>query len=112
MVSVITDSKSTSWLTSTSSIVAQLAKLDGLKVIGSTGSDAKVKYLKDELGLDYAFNYKSESVDEALSNAGPVDIYYDNVGGATLEAAIDHLNDWSRIIVCTTMAIATVWLSF
>jgi len=81
-------------------IVCQIAKIYGLKVIGSTGSDHKVKFLLEEVGIDHAFNYKTFSPSDALSKWGPIDIYWDNVGGSTLEAAIDHCNVRARIISC------------
>lgn len=92
------------------SVVAQLAKLDGLKVIGSAGSDDKVGYLVNELKLDYAFNYNKEGIDDALSKLGPIDIYYDNVGGEALETTINHLNNWSRIIVSRSTKFIEVYL--
>lgn len=61
-----------------SSLVVQFAKLAGMKVIASTGSDDKVKYLQQDLGADYAFNYKTMSVGEALEHNGPINIYWDN----------------------------------
>lgn len=82
-------------------MVVQLAKLAGLKVIGSTGDDAKVKYLK-ELGVDVAFNYKKESVWDVLKENGPIDIYFDNTGGEQLDAALLHAAPQdARFIVCT-----------
>jgi len=81
------------------SIVAQLAKLAGLKVIGSTGDDAKVKWLK-ELELDVAFNYKTTNVADVLKEHGPIDIYFDNVGGETLDIAIENTKQFGRIILC------------
>ena len=84
-------------------IVGQLARLSGCKTIGSAGSDDKVNYLINELGFDAAFNYKSAaSVANALEVAAPdgIDIYFDNVGGITLEAALDQANDFSRFIQC------------
>ncbi|KAF8588807.1 alcohol dehydrogenase [Ramaria rubella] len=81
-------------------IVVQLAKMAGLKVIASTGSDHKVKYLEAELGVDHAFNYKTTPVQEALAKHGPIDIFWDNVGGQTLEAAIEHANVRGRILAC------------
>jgi len=59
-------------------MVCQLAKLAGLKVIGSTGSEDKVKYLLEEIGIDHAFNYNSISPSDALAKWGPIDIYWDN----------------------------------
>lgn len=84
---------------SVGSMVAQFAKLKGLKVIGSAGSDEKVKWLTEELGVDHAFNYKSMKPTEALKRYGPIDIYWDNVGGEALEGAIEHSAYKGRIIV-------------
>lgn len=85
------------------SIAVQLAKLAGLKVIGSTGDDAKVKYLKEELGVDVAFNYKTESVWDVLKEHGPIDIYFDNVGGEQLDAALLYARQkGARILVRIT----------
>ncbi|KAK7848209.1 nadph-dependent oxidoreductase 2-alkenal reductase [Quercus suber] len=81
----------------------QLAKLKGCRVIGSTGSDEKVKLIKEEFGYDDAFNYKTETdLDAALSKYFPngIDIYFDNVGGEMLEAVHNHVNRHARIPVC------------
>ncbi|KAF3925156.1 Zeta-crystallin [Dactylellina cionopaga] len=84
------------------SLVGQLAKREGLRVVGSAGSDEKVKYLIEELKFDAAFNYKTEPPKEALAKYIPegLDIYYDNVGGETLEAAIDNAKTGARFIEC------------
>ncbi len=84
----------------TGSIVCQLAKLAGCKVIGTTGSDAKAQWLLDELGLDAAFNYNRPDLREAIRQACPegVDVFIDHAGGCQLEAAIDLLNPRGRII--------------
>lgn len=85
------------------SVVGQIAKLKGAKrVIGSAGSAAKVAYLVDELGFDTAFNYKDGPVREQLAAAAPdgVDVYFDNVGGEHLEAALAVMNVHGRIAVC------------
>ncbi|KAK4058118.1 hypothetical protein OIO90_000857 [Microbotryomycetes sp. JL221] len=79
-------------------IVCQLAKRDGLKVVGSAGDDQKVAFLND-LGVDVAFNYKTESTDEYLKS-NPPDIYYDNVGGETLDTVFKHINKYGRIVAC------------
>ncbi|GJJ15203.1 hypothetical protein Clacol_009479 [Clathrus columnatus] len=80
--------------------VVQLAKAQGLKVIASAGSDEKVNYAKS-LGADVAFNYKTKSIGEVLDRLGHgIDIYWDNVGGEVLEAALDALNPFGRIIMC------------
>ncbi|KAF8976646.1 hypothetical protein BGZ46_008097 [Entomortierella lignicola] len=83
-------------------LAGQLAKSWGLTVIGSAGTDEKVDYLLKEAGFDHAFNYKKQSTHEALKTLAPkgIDIYFENVGGETLEAALDHLNTFGRIIAC------------
>ena len=80
-------------------IVWQLAKLEGLKVIGSVGSDEKLAFIEKELGFDGGFNYKKENPVKALERLAPdgIDIYYENVGGEQLEAAIGALNPFGRI---------------
>ncbi|KAG6657790.1 2-alkenal reductase (NADP(+)-dependent)-like [Carya illinoinensis] len=81
----------------------QLAKLKGCRVVGSTGSDEKVKLIKDDFGYDDAFNYKKETdLDAALSKYFPdgIDIYFDNVGGEMLEAVLNHVNKYARIPIC------------
>lgn len=81
-------------------VAVQLAKLAGLRVIGSTGDDNKMKYLKEELGVDVAFNYKKQSVWDVLKENGPIDIYFDNVGGEQLDAALEAATPkGSRFIV-------------
>ncbi len=84
------------------SIAGQLASLEGCRVVGSVGSDAKVAFVTDELGFDAAFNYKSVDLDDALAEACPdgVDVYFDNVGGAHLQAALEAMNDFGRIVEC------------
>jgi NADPH-dependent curcumin reductase CurA len=84
------------------SLVAQMAKLRGNRVIGSAGSDAKVAYLLDELGVDAAFNYRSAPLPELLREAAPdgIDVYFDNVGGDHLEAAIGALRRHGRVAIC------------
>ncbi|KAK2784944.1 hypothetical protein FQN53_008130 [Emmonsiellopsis sp. PD_33] len=83
-------------------VVGQLAKHEGLRVIGSVGSDAKLEYIINDLGFDGGFNYKKEKPADALKRLAPqgIDIYYENVGGEHLEAAIDALNNWGRIVAC------------
>ncbi|KAG0242776.1 hypothetical protein BGW41_003452 [Actinomortierella wolfii] len=82
-------------------LVGQLAKLQGLHVIGSAGSDDKVAYLK-EIGFDYAFNYKTQNTLDELRKAAPngIDIYFENVGGETLDAVLTVMNTYGRIIAC------------
>ena len=88
------------------SIVAQLAKIRGHRVIGSAGSPAKVAYLLDELGLDATFDYHAGAVSDQLRRAAPdgIDVYFDNVGGDHLEAAIDALRRGGRIAVCGSVS--------
>jgi NADPH-dependent curcumin reductase CurA len=87
-------------------MAGQLAKLRGCKVIGSAGSPEKVKFLRDECGFDIAFNYKTGPMREQLALEVPdgIDVYYDNVGGETLEAALAALRVNGRIIACGGIA--------
>ncbi|RLV08593.1 NADP-dependent oxidoreductase [Streptomyces griseocarneus] len=83
--------------------VGQIAKLKGAsRVIGSAGSDEKVRMLTEEYGFDAAFNYKDGPVAEQLAAAAPdgIDVYFDNVGGEHLEAAISSLKPHGRVTVC------------
>jgi NADPH-dependent curcumin reductase CurA len=84
------------------SLAAQFAKLRGHTVIGSAGSDEKVAFLLDDLGVDAAFNYRAGPVDEQLRAAAPdgIDVYFDNVGGDHLEAALACLRPWGRVALC------------
>ncbi|MEU3399081.1 NADPH-dependent curcumin reductase CurA [Streptomyces filamentosus] len=87
--------------------VGQLARLKGAsRVIGSAGSDEKVKWLVEELGFDAAFNYKNGPVRDQLREAAPdgIDVYFDNVGGDHLEAAISSLNVHGRAAICGMIA--------
>ncbi|BCJ40634.1 NADP-dependent oxidoreductase [Actinoplanes ianthinogenes] len=89
------------------SVAGQVAKLRGAKrVIGSAGSAEKVRYLVDELGFDAAFNYKDAPVRDQLREAAPdgIDVYFDNVGGDHLEAAISSLNKYGRVALCGAIA--------
>lgn len=83
-------------------VAGQLAKLRGCRVIGSAGSADKVKRLVEECGFDAAFNYKTGPVLEQLNLAAPdgIDVYFDNVGGESLEAALSALRVHGRIIAC------------
>ncbi|MEU4089734.1 NADP-dependent oxidoreductase [Streptomyces aureus] len=88
--------------------VGQIARLKGAsRVIGSAGSDEKVKLLVEEYGFDAAFNYKNGPVAEQLREAAPdgVDVYFDNVGGDHLEAAIGQLNRDGRIAICGMISV-------
>ena len=89
------------------SVAGQLAKLRGCRVIGSAGSPEKVAFLLEECGFDSAFNYKAGSLLKQLHTAAPdgIDVYYDNVGGQALEAALSVLRIHGRIIACGGISI-------
>ena len=80
-------------------LVGQLAKHEGLKVVGSVGSDEKLSFIRKELNFDEGFNYKKEQPSDALKRLAPkgIDIYFDNVGGEHLDAAIAAMNNYGRI---------------
>ena len=84
------------------SVAAQIAKIKGCYVVGSTGSADKAAWLKDEVGLDAVINYKETPIRKALEDATPkgIDVYFDNVGGDHLEAALRRINTLGRIPVC------------
>ncbi|KAF4520438.1 hypothetical protein B566_EDAN004010 [Ephemera danica] len=86
--------------------VGQIAKIKGCRVIGFAGSDEKVKWLKDEIGFDAAYNYNSIDVDDALKEAAPkgVDCYFDNVGCEMSSKVMTHMNSFGRIAVCGAIA--------
>jgi hypothetical protein len=83
-------------------VAGQLAKLRGCRVIGSAGSMEKVVFLREECGFDAAFDYNAGPLLEQLNVEAPdgIDVYFDNVGGATLEAALSALRVHGRIIAC------------
>jgi NADPH-dependent curcumin reductase CurA len=84
------------------SVAAQIAKIKGCYVVGSAGSDDKCRWLKEDLKLDAAINYKKEELRSALKSAAPrgIDVYFDNVGGEHLNAALPRMNALGRIAVC------------
>ncbi|MFD3438037.1 NADP-dependent oxidoreductase [Streptomyces sp. NPDC058685] len=87
--------------------VGQLARIKGAsRVIGSAGSDEKVKLLVEEYGFDAAFNYKNGPVAQQLKEAAPdgIDVYFDNVGGEHLEAALSSFNVHGRATICGMIA--------
>ena len=81
-------------------LVGQIAKILGCKVIGTTGHDSKVQWLKD-LGFDIVYNYKSVDLNEALKNDVPegIDVFYDNVGGPASSTVWSHMNLNGRVVV-------------
>lgn len=87
---------------SVGSMVGQIAKAEGLNVIGTAGTDEKCQWLTDELGFDAAINYKSDDLSEKLAASAPngVDLYFENTGGAVQHAVFDLMNAHGRIMVC------------
>lgn len=83
-------------------LVGQIAKTLGLRVVGSAGSDEKVAYLLNELKFDAAFNYKNGDILTSLKAAAPegINIYFDNVGGRHLEAALEWMLPRGRVVIC------------
>lgn len=91
---------------SVGSMVGQIAKAEGLRVIGTAGTDEKCRWLEDELGFDKAINYKSEDLAREISDATPdgVDIYFENTGGAVQHITFNRMNVHGRIVVCGMIA--------
>jgi len=91
---------------STGSLAAQIAKNLGARVIGIAGGPRKKAWLVSDLRLDAAIDYKAEDVGARLGELAPqgIDVYFDNVGGAILEAALDHLAIGARIALCGAIA--------
>ncbi len=84
-------------------VVCQIAKIKGCRVIGSAGSREKVAWLKTEAGIDDAFNYKETG--DLAAEVGKqcplgIGVYFENVGGSHLEAALEHMNPFGRIVMC------------
>ena len=89
-------------------VAGQIARMQGCRVVGSAGSAEKLAHVTGTLGFDAAFNYKTvPSIAAALEEHCPygIDIYFDNVGGETLEAVIDRINPRARIAVCGQIAV-------
>ncbi|KAF2802821.1 NAD(P)-binding protein [Mytilinidion resinicola] len=88
-------------------LVGQLAKKEGTVFTGIVGNKEKLRYVVEELGFDAAINYKAEeSIGEALKRIAPqgIDVYFDNVGGEILEAVIENMNWFGRIVACGTVS--------
>jgi NADPH-dependent curcumin reductase CurA len=81
------------------SVVSQIAKIKGCRAVGIAGSDAKCRYVVEELGLDACLSYRTQDLSRRLAEACPsgIDVYYDNVGGTVLEAVLRHINRGARI---------------
>ncbi|MDB1086075.1 NADP-dependent oxidoreductase [Streptomyces sp. ACA25] len=84
------------------SVVGQIAKLKGCRVVGIAGGARKCRYLTEELGFDAAIDYREEDVREALREHAPkgVDVYFDNVGGDILDAVLTRLARGARVVIC------------
>ena len=91
---------------SVGSVVGQIAKIKGCRVVGITGGDDKRRYLVDELGFDAAVDHRAANFSAALREACPngVDIYFENVGGAVLQAAWPLMAEFGRIVLCGMIA--------
>ena len=91
---------------SVGSMVGQIAKAEGLRVVGTAGSDEKCRWLEDDLGFDKAINYKSADLAKQLIEATPdgVDLYFENTGGAVQHIVFNRMNVHGRIIVCGMIA--------
>lgn len=86
----------------TGSVAGQIAKLNGCRVVGIAGSDDKCRWLTEEIGFDAAINYRTQNVAKALKDACPdgIDVFFDNVGGEILEAALANLALRGRVVMC------------
>ncbi|TVS18050.1 MAG: NADP-dependent oxidoreductase [Gammaproteobacteria bacterium] len=89
------------------SLAGQIAKIKGCRVLGSAGSDEKVRHLTDDLGFDYAFNYREGDLLARLREGAPdgLDVYFDNIGADHLEAALFHMRQFGRIALCGAIAV-------
>lgn len=84
------------------SVVGQIAKIKGCRVVGIAGSPEKISFLKEELGFDAVINYKTDNIKQALKEACPngIDVYFDNVGGEITDLVLRRMNFHSRIALC------------
>ncbi|MHA2096229.1 MAG: NADP-dependent oxidoreductase [Candidatus Hodarchaeales archaeon] len=89
------------------SLVGQIGKIKGCKVIGIAGTEKKCHWITKELGFDAAINYKTESVHTRLKELCPegVDIYFDNVGGEILDTVLGQINRFGRIVSCGMISV-------
>ncbi|MEP5254241.1 MAG: NADP-dependent oxidoreductase [Winogradskyella arenosi] len=90
------------------SVVGQIGKILGLRVIGIAGTDEKVELLKSKFGFDEGINYNTtENMQEAIAKAAPngVDVYFDNVGGPISDAVLVNINHFARIIICGAISV-------
>ena len=90
----------------TGSMVAQLARLKGCSVVGIAGGEEKCQWLRDACKVEAVIDYKSEDINRRIGELCPrgVNVFFDNVGGDTLEAGIEHMADFGRIVLCGAIA--------
>ncbi len=89
------------------SVVGQIGKIFGCKVVGIAGTDEKVSLLKDKFGFDGAINYKTADLKKEIAAACPdgIDIYYDNVGGEISDDVLAKMNRFGRVVVCGAISL-------
>jgi NADPH-dependent curcumin reductase CurA len=93
----------------TGSVVGQIAKIHGCRVVGIAGTPEKCRWLTEELGFDACVNYKADDLGRALREACPqgIDVYFDNVGGAILDAVLLLINRGARVALCGAISTYT-----
>lgn len=86
----------------TGSVAGQIARIKGCRVVGIAGGPDKCRWLTDVAGFDAAIDYKADDVDQRIGELCPdrVDVFFDNVGGGILEAALNHINMHARVVLC------------
>ena len=91
----------------TGSLVGQIAKIKGCRVVGIAGSDEKCAWVVDELGFDACINHRTADLDRELAELCPkrVDVFFDNVGGAVLDAVLGRLNMHGRVVLCGAISV-------
>jgi NADPH-dependent curcumin reductase len=95
-------------------IAGQIAKLKGARAVGIAGGPEKCRYVVQELGYDEAIDYKAKDINEALGEHCPegIDVYFDNVGGEILDAALAHLSRHARVVICGAISQYNVTTAF
>jgi NADPH-dependent curcumin reductase CurA len=90
------------------SVAGQIANALGCRVVGIAGTEEKCEWITGELGFDAAVNYRTEDIEKALGAACPdgIDVYFDNVGGEILDAALGLMNNFGRIVACGMISLA------
>ncbi len=86
----------------TGSVVGQIGKIEGMRVVGIAGGKKKCRWLTEELGFDGAIDYKRENIGKRLSKLCPdgIDVFFDNTGGEALDAALARINQRARVVLC------------